>query len=186
MDATRDLKSLLEPKLDAVTLNVNLLPADFRKMSYKLKTEEKHLHLLQSTTKTFEDQVQSTTKQQAQMAAQLEDQEGRVRRNNIRVVGVPVGAGGPAVDLFLEDLITNHLWPKRLFIFFSIERAHRVWLPPLRPGALLRTIIARVFNHRDRDAILQTARSRGTSSMRHHCEVFDRLDAASSTSATEF
>ncbi|KAJ1209363.1 hypothetical protein NDU88_004741 [Pleurodeles waltl] len=88
MEAIQDLKSSLEPKLDTVTVDVNLLLADFHKMSEKVKSAELHIHLLKSTAKKLEDQVQCITKQQAQIAAQLEDQEGRARRNNIQVVGV--------------------------------------------------------------------------------------------------
>ncbi|KAJ1128266.1 hypothetical protein NDU88_006645 [Pleurodeles waltl] len=122
--------------LDIVTVDVNLLRADFHKMSKKVKSAESHIHLLQSPAKKLEDQVQSLTKQQAQMAARLEDQEGWARRNNIQVVGVPEGAEGPAVDLFLEDLIVNHLRPQRVAFFFPLNGhiGHRY----LRPDRGLR------------------------------------------------
>ncbi|KAJ1128063.1 hypothetical protein NDU88_006450 [Pleurodeles waltl] len=89
---------------------------------------------LQYTSKRLEEHVQLLTKQQNILEARLEDQEGRARRNNIRVVGVPKGAEGPSVDLFLEDLILNKLRPKRLPNFFSVERAH--WAPILLPKPL--------------------------------------------------
>ncbi|KAJ1176808.1 hypothetical protein NDU88_002075 [Pleurodeles waltl] len=134
MEAIRDVKSSLEPELDTVMLDVNFKRAEFHEMSEKVKSVESHIHLLQSTIKKLEDQVESLKKQHAQMAARLEDQEGRARRNNIWVVGVPVGAKGAAVDLFLEDLITNHLPLKRLSKFFSIEWTHRTPVP--RQGLL--------------------------------------------------
>ncbi|KAJ1164063.1 hypothetical protein NDU88_004510 [Pleurodeles waltl] len=73
---------------------------------------ESHIHTLQSTKKRMEEEVQYFTNQHTLMAAKLEDQEGRVRWNNIRVVVFPEGAEVPSVDLFLEDLIT--LRSKRL------------------------------------------------------------------------
>ncbi|KAJ1172698.1 hypothetical protein NDU88_004542 [Pleurodeles waltl] len=84
MEAIRDLKSSLELKLDAVTVDLNLLGADIYKTSEKVKSAKSHIHLLQST-------VKSLTKEQAHMSARLEDQ-----------------------DLFLDDLIVNHFHPKRL------------------------------------------------------------------------
>ncbi|KAJ1132399.1 hypothetical protein NDU88_010713 [Pleurodeles waltl] len=108
--------------------------------------------------KKLEDQVQYLTKQQKQMAARLEDQEGRMRTNNIRVEGP---GEVPRVDLFLEDLIVNHLCPKQLSNFFSIEQAHGALPPQPRPRALPRTIIARVFKYRGRDAIFQAAGTHG-------------------------
>ncbi|KAJ1142285.1 hypothetical protein NDU88_008612 [Pleurodeles waltl] len=158
MVAIQDLKNSLEPKLDAVTVDVKLLRADFCKMSEKVTSAELHINLLQSTSKKLEDQFQYLTKQQALMAARLEDLEGR-RRNNIQVVGVPEGAEGPSMDLFLEDLIVNTLCPKCLSKFFSIEQAHRSLMPLPKPGAMSRTIIPRVFNHRD--VILLAARTQG-------------------------
>ncbi|KAJ1217515.1 hypothetical protein NDU88_005109 [Pleurodeles waltl] len=90
--AIRDLKNRLEPKMDAITVDVNLLLADFHKMSEKVTFVELHIYLLQSTSKKLEDQVQYLTKHQALMAARLEDQEGRARRNNISRGG-PRGGG---------------------------------------------------------------------------------------------
>ncbi|KAJ1186639.1 hypothetical protein NDU88_003420 [Pleurodeles waltl] len=72
MEAIRDL----EPKLDSVMVDINLLRADFHMMSERVKTAELHIHLLQSTAKKLEDQDQCLTKQQAQNAAQVEDHEG--------------------------------------------------------------------------------------------------------------
>ncbi|KAJ1160191.1 hypothetical protein NDU88_000693 [Pleurodeles waltl] len=87
-----DLKNSLEPKLDAVTVDVNLLRDDLHKMSEKVKSGESYINLLHSTSKKLGEQVQYLTKQQKLMVARLEEQEGRARRNNIRVVGVPKGA----------------------------------------------------------------------------------------------
>lgn len=59
------------------------------------------------------------------------------------------------MDLFLEDLILNHLKPKRLSSMFTIERAHRAPIPRPEPVAPPRTIIAKILNYRDRDVIFQ-------------------------------
>ncbi|KAJ1180536.1 hypothetical protein NDU88_005757 [Pleurodeles waltl] len=148
-----DLKQTLKPKLDTVTIDVSLLRADFKKMTEKVNRAETHIQALHSMCKRLEELVELLTKQQTVMEARLEDQEGRAGRNNIRVVGVPEGAEGPSVDLFLEDLILSH--------FFSVERAHRVPIPLPKLVAPLRTISARILNYRDRDAILQAALTHG-------------------------
>lgn len=142
-------------------LSLNLMRADMRKTSDKVRAAEDHIENLQTKTRSLEDRIQKLTHKHKEMALHLDDQEGRARRNNIRVVGVPEGIEGPSVELFLEDLILNHLKPKRLSKLFSIERAHRAPVPRPKPGASPRTIIACILNFRDRDAILQTARVRG-------------------------
>lgn len=65
------------------------------------------------------------------------------------------------MELFLEDWILNTLCPKKLSSFFTTERAHRALAPTPRPGAPPHAIIARLFNFRDQDAILQRARAHG-------------------------
>lgn len=68
---------------------------------------------------------------------------------------------GQSVELLVENLILNQLQPPRLSKFFTVERAHRDPSCPPRPGNPPRTIVARTFNLRDRDAILQMARVKG-------------------------
>ncbi|KAJ1152767.1 hypothetical protein NDU88_005542 [Pleurodeles waltl] len=155
MAAISDFKSTLKPKLDTVTADISLLCADLQKMVDKMSTMESDIQTLRSTSKSLE--VRTLTAQHETMAARPEDQEGRSRRNCSRVVGVPEGAEGASVDLFLEDIILKTLCPKRLSNFFMVERAHRTLGLSPRPGAPPRTIIARTFNHRDREAILQAA-----------------------------
>ncbi|KAJ1087645.1 hypothetical protein NDU88_000812 [Pleurodeles waltl] len=57
MAAIQDLRGSitpLEPKLDAVTFDVNLLMADFGKISKKVEVAETHIERLLSTTKRLE------------------------------------------------------------------------------------------------------------------------------------
>ncbi|KAJ1216326.1 hypothetical protein NDU88_003929 [Pleurodeles waltl] len=124
MAAIHDLKGSLEPRLDAVVVDVTLLQADLKKVLEKVTTAETDIAHLQFTSKQLEDQVRFLTVEHKRLAARLEDQEGRVWRNNIRVTGVPEGVEGLSVELFMETLITDYLRPKRLSTFFMAEWAH--------------------------------------------------------------
>ncbi|KAJ1153543.1 hypothetical protein NDU88_006302 [Pleurodeles waltl] len=99
--------------------------ADLKKVTEKVTNAETDIARFQSTSKRVEDQVQFLTAEHEKIVARLEDQEGRARRNNIRVVGMAKGVESPSVKLFLETLITDSLRPKRLSKFFTVERAHR-------------------------------------------------------------
>ncbi|KAJ1203633.1 hypothetical protein NDU88_007417 [Pleurodeles waltl] len=156
MATIHDLKGSLEPWLDAVGVVVGLLCADLQKVYDKVSTAETDIVRLQSVSNALEEHVRFFTTEYEPMA----DQEGRTRKNNIRVVGVPERAKGPSAELFVETLVIDHLCPKRLSSFFKVEWAHRALFPPLRPGAPPRTIIARIFNFRDQDTILQAAHSK--------------------------
>lgn len=134
MSAIQTLGTTLETKIDKVSIEMNLLRADLNKTSDRAKTNETNIEDLQGRTKRLEQQVQQLVHQHRQVSIKLDDQEGRARRNNIRVVGVPEGREGSSVDLFLEELILNHLQPKRLSKCFTIERGHRAPIPPAQTG----------------------------------------------------
>ncbi|KAJ1093601.1 hypothetical protein NDU88_006701 [Pleurodeles waltl] len=99
-----------------------------KKVSEKVLTAETDIAHLQSTSKTLEDQVWFLTTKHEQLAVRLEDQEGRARRNNIQVVGVPEGVEGPSVELFMETLIADYLRPKELSLF-SRTHSRLNWIP---------------------------------------------------------
>ncbi|KAJ1207423.1 hypothetical protein NDU88_002814 [Pleurodeles waltl] len=109
MSAIQDLRGSLEPKLDTVTGDINLLRGDRKKVVEKVTNAETDIAWLQSTSKRLEDQVPFLTAEHEKIMVCLEYQEGRDQRNNIRVVGVPEGAEGPSVELFLETLIVDSL-----------------------------------------------------------------------------
>ncbi|KAJ1102247.1 hypothetical protein NDU88_007299 [Pleurodeles waltl] len=83
MKAIQSLKGTIESKIDALTIDVNLLRADLRKVTDKVTTAESKINRLQAVTKRLENQVQELTKQHTAVAAKLEDKEGRSHRNNI-------------------------------------------------------------------------------------------------------
>ncbi|KAJ1166004.1 hypothetical protein NDU88_006416 [Pleurodeles waltl] len=111
----------IEPKIDAVTLNVNLLRVDLHKVTDKVTTAEGQITRLPPITKRLEKKVQDLTKKQSKVASKMEDQEDRAHRNNIWITGVLEGAEGNKIELFVEDLILNKLSPKRLSNYFTIE-----------------------------------------------------------------
>ncbi|KAJ1153721.1 hypothetical protein NDU88_006479 [Pleurodeles waltl] len=103
MEAIQSSRSNIELKIDAVTINVNLLRPDRRKVNDKVTTGDSHTSGLQAMTKRLEKQVQDLTKQQKVVGVKLEDQEGRARRNSVRIMVVPEGAEGRSTELFIEE-----------------------------------------------------------------------------------
>lgn len=137
-----------------VSMNVTLLRADVA----KINTQIREVEIKTEDMAILQLQVSELQLAHKQMVAKLDDQEGRSRRNNSRLVGIPESVKGPALELIVEDIIQNHLQPRGLSNFLSVERAHRVPRGHPRPGALPRPVLARLLNFRDRDVILQVAR----------------------------
>ncbi|KAJ1105241.1 hypothetical protein NDU88_002649 [Pleurodeles waltl] len=77
MNIIQSLGSTLEPKLDAVTVNINLPRTDMRKVTDKVTSAGRQNHGLQAAIKRLEDQVKVLTKQHVAVAAKLEDQKGQ-------------------------------------------------------------------------------------------------------------
>ncbi|RXN13811.1 putative transposase element L1Md-A101/L1Md-A102/L1Md-A2 [Labeo rohita] len=93
-----------------------------------------------------------------QFEARLNDQEGRARRSNIRIYGVPEKAEANSSDFisFLEDLLKSTLdlnSPADL----QIERAHRALAPTPSAEAKPRSIIAKFLNYRTKELVIKTA-----------------------------
>ncbi|KAJ1185308.1 hypothetical protein NDU88_002102 [Pleurodeles waltl] len=78
-----------------------------------------------------------------------------VRTEQLRIVGVPEKTEGPAVAIFVEDLILQQLQPRGLLNNVSVEHAHHTLGAPRKPGEPQRPIIACIFNYCDQDPTLQ-------------------------------
>ncbi len=102
---------------------------------------------IQNTEEVLEEMLQLTE----QIEARLNDQEGRARRSNIKIYGVPEKAEENSSDMvpFLEEFLksTLDLNPP---VDLQIERAHRALAPNPPTTAKPRSIIAIFLNYRTR------------------------------------
>lgn len=109
---------------------------------------------IQNTEEVLEEMLQLTE----QIEARLNDQEGRARRSNIRIYGVPEKAEENSSDMisFLEDFLksTLDLNPP---VDLQIERAHRALAPNPPTAAKPRSIIAKFLNYRTKELVIKTA-----------------------------
>lgn len=92
------------------------------------------------------------------LLSKTDDLENRLRRNNIRLIGVPekFESANPT-DSFEKWLLT--VFGKEILSpLYAVERAHRVPTRPLPPGAPPRPVLVKLLHYKDRDAILRAAR----------------------------
>lgn len=97
------------------------------------------------------------SRRQADMEAKLIDQEGRARRDNVRIYGIPEDAEGNNISGFLENLLRNSLdFPQDVEI--KIERAHRALAPkPSDAQIKPRSIITKFASYRVKEEVIRRA-----------------------------
>lgn len=102
------------------------------------------------------------------LTAKLADLEGRSRRQNIRIVGLPESIEGSRPTAFFSHLLVDVLGTEILPSPPELDRAHRSLAPKPAPGAKPRPVIIRLHRFQVKDQIIREARRRGNLSFKEH------------------
>ncbi|KAL6481133.1 hypothetical protein MHYP_G00092130 [Metynnis hypsauchen] len=116
---------------------------------------EERLGNMEDKTTQLEKSVSFLMRQELNLAAKCDDLESRLRRNNIRIHGIPEGSEKKDVIGFISNFLCSTLRIPDSEI--RIERAHRSLLPKPRENAPPRGIIVRFVDCRMKDRIIQQA-----------------------------
>ena len=168
MEAIKGSREALEAQVAGVSVEVNLLRADLRKVSDKVTSAEGNITALQTEVKDLRNQVRDLNAVTGTLMNRADEAEGRARRSNLRILGFPERVERNAAEAFLERWISEITTQGELSPMFAIERAHRALAPPPPPGAPPRAFIAKILNYRDRDTLLKIARERGPLKFENH------------------
>ena len=161
LEAIKTTREALEHKIDSVVIDVGLLRADHKKVAEKVETNKLLLADIQPKVGDNTENIAKLTEKMEVLERKMEDLEGRDRRSNIRVIGLPEGTEDSDMVKFLENWIREEVAGDALSSFVALERAHRVPGRRPQPGMPARSIVAKLLHYRDRDTILQKARDHG-------------------------
>ncbi|CAL9691046.1 unnamed protein product [Knipowitschia caucasica] len=131
---------------------------EIQTINARLEEVEDRVSGSEQRIQTMEDVMGELLKLQAKLESQLIDQEGRSRRNNVRIYGVIEGEenNSPSMIDFVEKLLKENLQlPPTLNL--HVERAHRALAAVPPDGAPPRSIIARFLNYKIKDEVLRKA-----------------------------
>ncbi|KAJ1129903.1 hypothetical protein NDU88_008264 [Pleurodeles waltl] len=103
-----------------LAVEVNLLRADLRKVSDKVKVAEGSIVELQTEVGALRKQMVQASSTVGRLAARLEGAEGRSQRNNIRLLGFLERAEGSVAETFVENWIKDVLQPAGLSRVFVV------------------------------------------------------------------
>ena len=104
---------------------------------------EQHIHAVEASAAELRQENKK-------LRARLSDLEGRSRRNNIRIVGIPEGEEKGRPTEFVCDLTPKLLGDHNFTKPVVIDRAHRIQQPKPTEGSRPRMIIARVHLTQER------------------------------------
>lgn len=151
----------LKVQFGSLTETVSLLRHDIQKIRERTTAVEGRISEVEDILPPLTRDTRSALQQAAQANAKNDDIENHLRRNNVRIVGLPEKVEGRDPTAFTEMWL-QHIFCKDAFTaLFTVERAHRTPLRPLPPGNPPRSMLARLLNYKDREIILRLAREKG-------------------------
>lgn len=141
------LKAEVQNNTAAIRSEIDQMKTTIQGMETGLSTWSDEVVSLQSTVNALKTEV-------AELRDKCEDLEGRARRCNIRILGVPETPGSSStttVSKMLRDML-------QLDKDVLIDRSHRS-LAPRRPGGKPRAIVAKLHYFQDCVEVLKRART---------------------------
>ncbi len=137
---------------------LNEIITELVNVNQKIAEAETRIGKVEDRIQNVEQVMSKMIKVMSQQENKLLDQEGRSRRENIRIYNVPEGAEGASMTLFMEKLLQDELEiPPTTDL--GIERAHRALAPKSsgnredRP----RSIIIKFHRYKIKEEILRKA-----------------------------
>uniref|UniRef100_A0A669E9G4 L1 transposable element RRM domain-containing protein n=1 Tax=Oreochromis niloticus TaxID=8128 RepID=A0A669E9G4_ORENI len=152
-DSFDSLKRDIQDVKAEINSNTTAIRAELDQVRANVKSVEAGLSNWSDEMVAVQDTMESLTKEVKALKHKCEDFEGRMRRGNIRIIGVTEtqGSSSPAaVSALLKEVF-------QLDREVRVERSHRS-LTQRRPGDIPRPIIAKLNSEGDAADILRRAR----------------------------
>lgn len=150
--------NILSSQVGSIQEGLTILRHDVQKIRERTAALEGRVSEIGDDMQHLQHDLGANTRKTDAAYDRTEDLENRLRRNNLRLVGVPEREEGSNATEFVERWLADKFKDTNLSPLFAVERAHRVPMRPPPPGNPPRAILARILNCRDRDVILRKAR----------------------------
>ncbi|KAK7117362.1 hypothetical protein R3I94_013542 [Phoxinus phoxinus] len=108
--------------------------------------------------KTMEAELAAISEANAKLQTKLVDLEGRSRRNNIRIVGLPENIEGAHPTAFFSQVLVEVIGDQILSSTPELDRAHRTLAPKPGPNGKARPVIIRFLKFQERELVVREAR----------------------------
>ncbi|KAK7879618.1 hypothetical protein WMY93_033674 [Mugilogobius chulae] len=133
-----DIKSQLDELSTNIDQKLQAAASQIEEATRRLEEVEKNAAGAEKFDLAVRDVLLELLSNQRDLQSKMSDLEGRSRRNNVRIYGVPENAEGTSMPRFVENLLMTELGENldiQRGAELGIERAHRALGPQPPPGA---------------------------------------------------
>ena len=152
------LKKSMEERLDSIESSLSTLQKKYREAESRMGEMNEALSVADQRITTLEATCKDLQGANRNLAAKLNDLEGRSRRLNVRVIGVKEGAEKGQPTEFISKLIPELLGQDNFNKPVKVDRAHRSLRPKPKENERPRPFIAKIHNDKDVRDILRLSR----------------------------
>lgn len=142
--------------LNRLETSVGEIKQQMEKLNERLTTVEHRVSNAEDRSIRHERALGYLLRREARLTAKQDDMENRLRRNNIRVYGIPEEAEGKEMVPFMVEFFRTTLTLKD-DVEIKLERALRAIAPKPKTKASTRSIIVRFLDFSVKQAVLQQA-----------------------------
>lgn len=142
--------------LNRLETSVGEIKQQMEKLDKRLTTVEHRVSNAEDRSIRHERALGYLLRREARLTAKQDDMENRLRRNNIRVYGIPEEAEGKEMVPFMVEFFRTTLTLKD-DVEIKLERALRAMAPKPKTKASTRSIIVRFLDFSVKQAVLQQA-----------------------------
>ncbi|KAK7933063.1 hypothetical protein WMY93_003959 [Mugilogobius chulae] len=154
MRAITSFKEDFDTKMEGMLAEIKNVQTDIKDCSGRITEAEQRISTAEDEIQSLKEVVERLENKTKTLTNKVEDLEGRSRRNNLRILGIPEKEEGNDACSFMEKWIADILKITPPIL----ERAHRITASQ-NPAMYPRTMIVKCLNYKDRENILRAARS---------------------------
>lgn len=149
-DLAEQLKIIRNELLD-VKKEVQVVGARTTALEERVSQVEDDVYPLKQEVSVLKNQLNACMQK-------MDSMENRMRRGNLRVLGLPEGCEGNNPIKFMEDWLKEKFGKDSFSDSFFIKHAHRLASRTPSPGGYPRPLIFKLLSFRDKATVLQKAR----------------------------
>lgn len=125
-EAITNCQTTLTARIEEVKVDIFLVWQDFQKLRDRVKDTEDRISTVEDSLHPLQISSDNMQLQVNQLLQKQDDMENRLRRSNLRSIGLPEGVEGTDPSSFLEQLLCTTYGKEAFSPTFVVERAHRI------------------------------------------------------------